>query len=90
MSLGRIQGSWIQVSPLFRSGISACGRLTVGRFYYADERKADGAPRYCVDGDVHALLYWDLAHGETQGPWMQTFVQGVGYKKFDSLYTPRA
>ncbi|KAF1807953.1 putative short chain type dehydrogenase [Eremomyces bilateralis CBS 781.70] len=57
------------------------------KFYYADERKADGAARYQISGDAHAELYWDLAHGKTQGPWMQTFVQGVGYKKFDSAYT---
>ncbi|PGG96403.1 hypothetical protein AJ79_09598 [Helicocarpus griseus UAMH5409] len=58
------------------------------KFYYADERKADGAARYQISGDAHAELYWDLAHGKTQGPWMQTFVQGVGYKNFDSAYTP--
>jgi hypothetical protein len=60
------------------------------KFYYADERKADGSPKYRIDGDAHANLYWDLAHGKTQGPWMQTFVQGVGYKKFDTIYTPVA
>ncbi|KAF1807819.1 putative short chain type dehydrogenase [Eremomyces bilateralis CBS 781.70] len=58
------------------------------KFYYTDERKADGAARYQISGDTHAELYWDLAHDKTQGPWMQTFVQGVGYKKFDSAYTP--
>ncbi|EXJ93386.1 hypothetical protein A1O1_01778 [Capronia coronata CBS 617.96] len=60
------------------------------KFYYADERKADGSPKYRVDGDAHAKLYWDLAHAPTQGPWMQTFVEGVGYKKFDTIYTPVA
>ena len=55
------------------------------KFYYADERKADGSPKYRVDGDAHANLYWELAHAKTQGPWMQTFVQGVGYKKFDTI-----
>ncbi|KAF2490641.1 hypothetical protein BU16DRAFT_596931 [Lophium mytilinum] len=57
----------------------------IGKFYYADERKADGSPKYRVDGDAHANLFWELAQAETQGPWLQTFVQGVGYKKFNSL-----
>ncbi|KAF9767002.1 hypothetical protein IL306_000500 [Fusarium sp. DS 682] len=60
------------------------------KFYYADERKADGAPKYRVDGDAHADLYWELSQGKEQGPWMQTFVKGEGYKKFDTLYTPIA
>ena len=67
---------------------SACVRLTQERFYYADERKADGAPKYGIDGDAHADLFWELAQAETQGQWHQTFVKGVGYKKFDSIYTP--
>jgi hypothetical protein len=58
------------------------------RFYYADERKADGSPKYRVDGDAHAELYYDLALGDTQGPWLQTFVKGVGYKEFSNPYTP--
>ncbi|KAJ5189474.1 hypothetical protein N7491_005805 [Penicillium cf. griseofulvum] len=60
------------------------------KFYYADERKTDGSPKYRIDGGAHADLYWELAHAETQGPWMQTFVHGEGYKKFDDLYTPLA
>ncbi|KAF0643192.1 hypothetical protein FPSE5266_07860 [Fusarium pseudograminearum] len=60
------------------------------KFYYADERKEDGSPKYRIDGDAHAKLYWELAHAKTQGPWMQTFVAGVGYKKFDTIYTPLA
>ncbi|TKA69461.1 hypothetical protein B0A55_08329 [Friedmanniomyces simplex] len=60
------------------------------QFYYADERKADGAPKYRIDGPAHADLYWGLANSKTQGPWMQTFVQGVGYTKFDSMYKPLA
>ncbi|KAH6646200.1 hypothetical protein BKA67DRAFT_96393 [Truncatella angustata] len=58
------------------------------KFYYADERKADGSPKYRIDGNAHADLYWELAHAEAHGPWMQTFVQGEGYKKFDTIYTP--
>ncbi|WWC60603.1 uncharacterized protein I303_103177 [Kwoniella dejecticola CBS 10117] len=53
------------------------------KFYYADERKIDGSPKYRVDGDAHAELFWDLANAKAQGPWMQTFVKGVGYQKFD-------
>ncbi|CCT73881.1 uncharacterized protein FFUJ_09292 [Fusarium fujikuroi IMI 58289] len=60
------------------------------KFYYADERKPDGAPKYRVDGDAHADLYWELSQGKEQGHWMQTFVKGEGYKKFDTLYTPIA
>ena len=61
-------------------------RLNCYRFYYGDERKADGTAKYRVDGDAHAKLYWELAEEKTQGPWMQTFVKGEGYKKFDSQY----
>ncbi|EWY85786.1 hypothetical protein FOYG_12892 [Fusarium oxysporum NRRL 32931] len=60
------------------------------KFYYADERKPDGAPKYRVDGNAHADLYWELSQGKEQGHWMQTFVKGEGYKKFDTIYTPVA
>ncbi|KAL5349908.1 hypothetical protein ACLOAV_004942 [Pseudogymnoascus australis] len=46
------------------------------KFYYGDERKADGTPIYRVNGDAHAELYWKLAEEKTHGPWMQTFVKG--------------
>lgn len=59
-------------------------KLTTTRFYYADERKADGAPKYAIDGDAHADIFWDLANGKSQGPWHQTFVKGVGYQKFNN------
>ncbi|KAH6867338.1 hypothetical protein B0T10DRAFT_534275 [Thelonectria olida] len=62
----------------------------IGKFYYADERKPDGSPKYRINGDAHANLYWELAQDKTQGPWMQTFVTGVGYKKFDTIYAPLA
>ncbi|OBT61318.1 hypothetical protein VE03_09527 [Pseudogymnoascus sp. 23342-1-I1] len=53
------------------------------KFYYSDERKADGAPAYsAIDGEAHAELYVQLAEGKSQGPWQQTFVKGVGYKQF--------
>ena len=56
------------------------------RFYYVDERKADGTAIFKVDGEAHGKLFWELAEAKTQGPWLQTFVKGVGYKTFDSLY----
>ena len=53
------------------------------RFYYGDERKADGGPASMdIDGEAHAKLYLELAEGKEQGPWQQTFVKGVGYKHF--------
>lgn len=56
--------------------------LTVYRFYYADERKADGTITPQIDGEAHAEFYAQLAEGESQGPWQQTFVKGSGYQKF--------
>jgi len=53
------------------------------RFYYCDERKADGGAVYsAIDGDASAKHYVELSEGKTQGPWQQTFVKGVGYKAF--------
>ncbi|KAK7934862.1 hypothetical protein PG985_000357 [Apiospora marii] len=53
------------------------------KFYYADERMPDGSPMYNdLNGDAHADMYTELAEGESQGPWSQTFVKGVGYKEF--------
>ena len=54
-------------------------------FYYADERKADGAPAYAaVDGDAHARMYLQLAEGKESVPWHATFVESIGYKEFSS------
>jgi hypothetical protein len=59
------------------------GSLTLCRFYYADERKEDGTPVYReISGEAHATHYLELAEGEEQGPWQQTFVRGQGYKSF--------
>ena len=56
------------------------------RFYYGDQRKADGTAVYnAIDGDGHAKLYLELAEGKTQGPWQQTFVSGTGYKDFSAI-----
>lgn len=58
-------------------------RLTLCRFYYADQRKADGKAVYsAIDGDAHAELFLELAEGGLQGPWQQTFVSGTGYRDF--------
>ncbi|KAJ4129184.1 hypothetical protein NW768_007719 [Fusarium equiseti] len=56
------------------------------KFYYADERKPDGGPIYRVNEDAHGDMYWELSQGKEQGPWMQSFVKGIGYKAFDTIY----
>lgn len=35
-----------------------------------------------LDGEAHGVHYAELVSGEKQGPWLQTFVKGKGYKKF--------
>lgn len=68
---------WISISD------STGDKINTSRFYYSDERKADGAAASsAIDGEAHAELYLQLAEGKSQGPWQQTFVKGVGYKKF--------
>lgn len=59
-------------------------RLTVTpRFYYADERNADGSPALGnIDGPAHGEFFASLSEHAEQGPWQQTFVKGAGYKKF--------
>ncbi|KAL8652365.1 MAG: hypothetical protein Q9226_004305 [Calogaya cf. arnoldii] len=53
------------------------------KFYFADERKADGDAVYSnIDGEAHGKHYLQLAEDKEQGPWQQTFVKGIGYKKF--------
>ncbi|KAM0342027.1 hypothetical protein ACHAPU_009755 [Fusarium lateritium] len=53
------------------------------KFYYADERKADGSPAFsAIDGPAHGEFYTQLAEDASQGPWQQTFVKGQGYAKF--------
>jgi hypothetical protein len=54
----------------------------MSRFYYANERKANGSPAFIVDGPAHGKIYTELAEGGSQGPWQQTFVKGIGYKEF--------
>ena len=45
----------------------------------------DGSAAFKVDGEAHAKLYLELAEGETQRAWQQTFVKGVGYKFFSAV-----
>jgi hypothetical protein len=53
------------------------------RFYYADERKEDGAAVYsAIDGEAHGKFYFELSEGKEQGPWLATFAKGIGYKDF--------
>jgi hypothetical protein len=59
--------------------------FTIARFYYVDERKPDGSPKYRVDGEAHADLFWELAQKEVHGPWLQTFVKDIGYQDFDEV-----
>lgn len=61
-------------------------RLTKRRFYYVDERKTDGTAAFKVDGEAHSKIFWELAEGKTQGPWLQTFVKGEGYRDFSSQF----
>ncbi|KAK2594577.1 hypothetical protein QQS21_007707 [Conoideocrella luteorostrata] len=53
------------------------------KFYFADERKADGAAVYgAIDGPAHGEFYTHLAEKKEQGPWLATFVKDQGYTKF--------
>lgn len=57
--------------------------LITSRFYYADERRADGTHvGNEISGEAHGKFYLELAESTSQGPWQQTFVKDVGYKKF--------
>ncbi|KAF5679432.1 short-chain dehydrogenase [Fusarium heterosporum] len=52
------------------------------KFYYADERLEDGSPMWNgATAEGHAALYLELAEGDEQLEWQQTFVTGVGYIK---------
>lgn len=53
------------------------------RFYYADERSADGGPMYNdISGTAHADEYWTLVQQEIQSEPLHTFVKGKGYQAF--------
>jgi len=83
------------ILPLFSNGVGKAAAAHIiqsaaaayadrgYKFYYADERNDDGSPAYGkVDGPAHGEHYLHLSEGESQGPWQQTFVKGVGYKSF--------
>lgn len=56
--------------------------LSVCRFFYADERTADGEPvGYETDGDSHARLYLYLAEGGDDLPHYVSFRDGK-YQEF--------
>ncbi|GAM42418.1 short-chain dehydrogenase [Talaromyces pinophilus] len=53
------------------------------KFYYADERKADGRlSGKTISGEAHGQFYKKISEDKTQGPWLQTFVPGKGYVAF--------
>ena len=75
--------------PKTGTGQYRCSLFTTGvadalhRFFYADERTADGGlAGMKLDGDAHADFYAQLASGEIEVPWHATFVKGHGYVKF--------
>ncbi|KAJ6441074.1 short-chain dehydrogenases protein [Purpureocillium lavendulum] len=53
------------------------------RFYYADERQADGSPVYKdISGPAAGEFYSQLAESGDRIPWEATFVAGKGYVDF--------
>lgn len=63
-----------------------CALLRKQRFYYADERQADGGPSIPVNGPAAAEAYLELAEKKEQGPWDYTFVKGKGYVDFKEAW----
>jgi hypothetical protein len=56
--------------------------LIACRFYYAEERQADGGPTIPVNGHAAGDMYVELAEKPEQEPWDFTFMAGKGYTKF--------
>ena len=57
--------------------------ITESRFYWADERHADGQPKPVgLSGPAHAQLYLELAQDPKQRVWQHTFVEGKGFTEF--------
>ncbi|TVY20865.1 Short chain dehydrogenase 1, partial [Lachnellula arida] len=52
------------------------------KFYYADERQANGGPTIPVSGPAAGKAYVELAEKKEQGPWDYTFMEGKGYVEF--------
>ncbi|KAG4438110.1 hypothetical protein IFR05_006390 [Cadophora sp. M221] len=80
------QGAAKSASAHIMASAAAAYKERGYKFYYVDERKADGSAKYRVDGDAHGKIFSELAEAKTQGPWLQTFVKDVGYKDFGDLY----
>jgi len=54
------------------------------RFFYADERKADGGSKGMeIDGNAHADFYEQLADRVGDVPWHATFVKDTNYVQFN-------
>ncbi|KAI0834765.1 hypothetical protein F5Y06DRAFT_147693 [Hypoxylon sp. FL0890] len=54
------------------------------RFFYADERQADGKLiGAALDGPAHGEFYVQLANHEGNVPWHATFVKGKGCVQFE-------
>lgn len=54
-----------------------------GRFFYVDERKADGSAKGpAIDGPAHGEFVASLVGNTSSYPWHATFVAGEGYVKF--------
>lgn len=53
------------------------------RFFYVDERKADGSSKgQAIDGPAHGEFIASLIENDEGVPWHATFVAGEGYVKF--------
>ncbi|KAH8823711.1 putative short-chain dehydrogenases/reductase [Flagelloscypha sp. PMI_526] len=57
------------------------------KFYYVDERTDAGdIVGMAKSGEAHAEHFIKLVEGADQGPWLQTFVKGKGYKAFNEIH----
>ncbi|KAH8823702.1 putative short chain type dehydrogenase [Flagelloscypha sp. PMI_526] len=57
------------------------------KFYYVDERKDNGDAAFGdLSGEAHAEHFLKLVESSEQGPWLQTFVNGKGYKAFNEIH----
>jgi hypothetical protein len=55
----------------------------MSRFYYSDERLADGSPAMMArSGEAQAAECVKLVERKEQGRWHHTFVKGTGYIDF--------
>ena len=67
---------------------SSVSDFGIHRFYFGDQRLADGMPLYKgLSGQAHADAYLELAQDPKQRAWQYTFVKDKGYAKFDKVDT---